>query len=377
MIQRILEQELEGRLFKGKILLLIGPRQVGKTTLMRHFLEKEKGKTLWLNCDNPDDRLDLEDATITRLKTLIGSNRLVIIDEAQRVKNIGLTLKLIADNLPEVQVLASGSSALELANEIKEPLTGRKREFNLFPLSTQELVNNTSVREEKRLLDSRMIYGFYPEVINQSSQAVEILGELTSSYLYKDILTLDQVRKPVILQKLLLALALQVGSEVTFNELGNTVGIDKETAEKYIDLLEKSFVIFKLNSFSRNMRREIKKGKKIYFWDNGVRNAIINNFNSLPLRGDIGALWENFILSERMKFLHYNRINSHSYFWRTTTGMELDWLEERAGVIHAFEAKWNPNRRASLPSGFLKNYPDTVYQTVSPDNYMDFLLLTQ
>lgn len=374
MIQRILEQELRGRLFKGKVLLLIGPRQVGKTTLMRQLLEKEKGKTLWLNCDNPGDRLDLEDTNITRLKTLIGANRLVIIDEAQRVKNIGLTLKLIADGLPDVQVIASGSSALELANEIKEPLTGRKREFNLFPLSTQELVNNSSLREEKRLLASRMIYGFYPEVINQPSEAVEILEELTSSYLYKDILTLDQVRKPVILQKLLLALALQVGSEVSFNELGNTVGIDKETAEKYIDLLEKSFVIFKLNSFSRNMRREIKKGKKIYFWDNGVRNAIINNFNSLALRADVGALWENFILSERMKFLHYNRINPTFYFWRTTTGMELDWLEEKSGMIHAFEAKWNPNRRASLPSGFLGSYPGTVYQVVTPDNYTDFLL---
>lgn len=374
MIQRILGQALEKRLFKGKVLLLLGPRQVGKTTLMKQLLEKEKGNTLWLNCDNPDDRLDLEDATITRLKTLIGANRLVIIDEAQRVKNIGLTLKLIADGLPEVQVIASGSSALELANEIKEPLTGRKREFNLFPLSTQELVNDASIREEKRLLESRMIYGLYPEVVNHPSQAVEILEELTSSYLYKDILTLDQIRKPVILQKLLLALALQVGSEVTFNELGNTVGIDKETAEKYIDLLEKSYVIFKLNSFSRNMRREIKKGKKIYFWDNGVRNAIINNFNSLALRNDLGGLWENFILSERMKFLHYTRLNPNFYFWRTTTGMELDWLEERGGMIHAFEAKWNPKRRASLPSGFLESYPGTVYNVVTPENYMEFLL---
>lgn len=374
MIERLLERALKERLYQGKALLLMGPRQVGKTTLLRQLIEDEKQSCLWLNCDNTDDRLDLEEATITKLKSIIGSHKLLIIDEAQRVKNIGLTLKLIVDGIPGVQVIASGSSALELANEMKEPLTGRKREFNLFPLSTQEMVNHTSKREERRLLEMRLVYGFYPEVINRPSNAREILEELTDSYLYKDILNLDQVRKPVILQKLLLALALQLGSEVTYNELGNTVGIDKETAEKYIDLLEKSFVIFKLNSFSRNMRREIKKGKKIYFWDNGIRNVIINNLNQLPLRNDKGALWENFIISERMKYLHYNRLRSNVYFWRTTTGLELDWLEERGGALHAFEAKWNPKRRALLPASFREAYPGTIHQVVSPDNYLDFLL---
>jgi predicted AAA+ superfamily ATPase len=373
MITRVIESEIKNRLNQGKVLLVIGPRQVGKTTLLRQLIDREKLDALWLNCDNPDDRSDLEDVTITKLKAVIGNHALVIIDEAQRVRNIGLTLKLIADGMPDVQVIASGSSALELANEIKEPLTGRKRELSLYPISTGEMIAHSSQREERRMLDTRLIYGFYPEVVNKPSEAEEVLEELTSSYLYKDILTLDQVRKPVILQKLLLALALQVGSEVTFNELGNTIGIDKETAEKYIDLLEKSYVIFKMNSFSRNMRREIKKGKKIYFWDNGVRNAIINNFNTLSLRNDVGALWENFIISERMKFLHYNRIKTNIYFWRTTTGMELDWLEEKGGVIHAFEAKWNPKRRSSLPSGFEEAYPNTLFHKVSPDNYMDFL----
>ncbi len=374
MINRIIEAELLKRIHQGKLLLVVGPRQVGKTTLMRQLVKELNTDELWLNCDNPDDRLSLQEATLTSLKTLIGSRKLIFIDEAQRVQNIGLTLKLLTDNFPEVQVVASGSSALDLANTINEPLTGRKREFQLYPFSTEELCLNSSEREEKRLLEDRLIYGFYPEVINQPADAQEALREITSSYLYKDLLSLDEVRKPAVLQKLLLALALQVGSEVTFNDLGNTIGIDKETAEKYLDLLEKAFVIFRLNSFSRNMRREIKKSRKIYFWDNGVRNAIINNFNSLDLRTDVGPLWENFIISERMKYLSYHRIATNVYFWRTTTGKELDWLEERGGKLYAFEAKWNPERRAKLPLGFEDAYPDTEFQVVHRENYQAFLM---
>lgn len=373
MITRQIESELRTRLYKGKLLVIVGPRQVGKTTLMKQILNFPNDAVLWLNCDNPDDRLGLQDTTVSSLRSLIGDYKLVVIDEAQRVSNIGLTLKILADEFPEVQVLASGSSALELANSIKEPLTGRKREFQLYPISTQELCEHTSPREELRLLEKRLVFGFYPEVINHPSDAREALQEISSSYLYKDILSLQEVRKPAILQKLLLALALQVGSEVTFNDLGNTVGIDKETAEKYLDLLEKAFVIFRLNSFSRNMRREIKKSKKIYFWDNGVRNAIINNFNSLELRTDKGALWENFLISERMKYLSYHRIATNVYFWRTTTGKEIDWLEEREGKLFAFEAKWNPERKAKLPLGFEEAYPNTEFQIVHRENYIDFL----
>ena len=373
MISRQIEPELQKRIHQGKLLVITGPRQVGKTTLMKQVLDFPNEKVLWLNCDNPDDRQSLFDATTSALKSLIGGYKLVVIDEAQRVPNIGLTLKILADEFPDVQVIASGSSALDLANSIKEPLTGRKREFQLYPISTAELCLHTSPREEKRLLEQRMIFGFYPEVINHPSERQEALQEITSSYLYKDILSLADVRMPTVLQKLLLALALQIGSEVTFNELGNTIGIDKETAEKYIDLLEKAFVVFRLNSFSRNMRRELKKSRKIYFWDNGVRNAIINNFNSLDLRNDKGALWENFIISERMKYLSYNRIHSHVYFWRTTTGKELDWLEERDGKLFAFEAKWNPERRSKLPLGFREAYPGTEFQVVNRENYLDIL----
>ncbi len=373
MITRQIESELRARLHKGKLLVIVGPRQVGKTTLMKQVLNFPNDTVLLLNCDNPDDRLGLQETTVSSLRSLIGDFKLVVIDEAQRVSNIGLTLKILADEFPEVQVLASGSSALELANSIKEPLTGRKREFQLYPISTQELCEHTSPREELRLLEKRLVFGFYPEVINHPADAQEVLQEISSSYLYKDILSLQEVRKPAILQKLLLALALQVGSEVTFNDLGNTVGIDKETAEKYLDLLEKAFVIFRLNSFSRNMRREIKKSKKIYFWDNGVRNAIINNFNSLELRTDKGALWENFLISERMKYLSYHRIYTNVYFWRTTTGKEIDWLEEREGKLFAFEAKWNPERRARLPLGFEEAYPNTEFRIVHRENYIDFL----
>lgn len=374
MIHRIIETELLKRIHQGKLLLVVGPRQVGKTTLMRQLLKKLGVEGLWLNCDNPDDRLSLQEVTLTSLKSLIGDRKLIFIDEAQRVQNIGLTLKLLTDNFPEVQVVASGSSALDLANTINEPLTGRKREFQLYPFSSEELCLHSSEREEKRLLEDRLVYGFYPEIINYPADAQEALREITSSYLYKDLLSLEEIRKPAILQKLLLALALQVGSEVTFNDLGNTIGIDKETAEKYMDLLEKAFVIFRLNSFSRNMRREIKKSRKVYFWDNGIRNAIINNFNSLDLRTDKGALWENFIISERMKYLAYHRIPTNVYFWRTTTGMELDWLEERGGKLYAFEAKWNPERRAKLPLGFGEAYPETEFQVVHRENYLEFLI---
>jgi len=373
MITRQIESELQNRVHKGKLLVIVGPRQAGKTTLMKQVLDFPNDTVLWLNCDNPDDRLSLQQATTSSLKALIGVYKLVVIDEAQRVMNIGLTLKILADEFPEVQVIASGSSALDLANSIKEPLTGRKREFQLYPISIEELCMYTSPREEQRLLGQRLIFGFYPEVINHPTDAQEALQEISSSYLYKDILSLEEVRKPAILQKLLLALALQVGSEVTFNDLGNTVGIDKETAEKYLDLLEKAFVIFRLNSFSRNMRREIKKCRKIYFWDNGVRNAIINNFNSLDLRTDKGALWENFLISERMKYLSYHRIHSNIYFWRTTTGKEIDWLEEREGKLFVFEAKWNPERRVKLPLGFEEAYPNTEFRVVHRENYLEIL----
>ncbi len=301
MIPRIIESAILDDLFKRKVIIITGPRQVGKTTLLELLKTENKVKALWLNCDEPDIRLMLEDATSTRLKELIGNNELVFIDEAQRVKNIGITLKLLVDTLKEVQVIATGSSALELANQINEPLTGRKIDYHLFPISTGEMVQHTSNLEEGRLLEQRLIYGYYPEVINHPAQAQRTLLELSNNYLYKDLLSLEAIRKPALLEKIITALALQIGNEVSFSELSQLIGADHKTIEHYIQLLEKCYILFQLTAFSRNLRNEIKKGRKIYFYDNGIRNAIIKNFNPVGLRQDTGALWENYLMSERRK----------------------------------------------------------------------------
>ena len=301
MIPRIIKNQVTNDLFQGKAIIITGPRQVGKTTLLESIRAESGIKGVWLNCDEPDIRAQLENVTSTQLKVLLGDARIAFIDEAQRVKNIGLTLKLIVDNIKDLQVIATGSSALELANEINEPLTGRKREYHLYPLSTEELVHASSKLDEQRLLDQRLIYGFYPDIINRPAQAKTSLMELSDTYLYKDLLTLQEIRKPVLLEKLVTALALQVGSEVVYHEVAQTIGADSKTAERYIQLLEKCFIIFQVSAYSRNLRNEIKKGKKIYFYDNGIRNAVIKNFNPLSLRQDTGILWENFMMSERME----------------------------------------------------------------------------
>ena len=375
MIKRAIYQTIKDNLFKGKAIVLTGARQVGKTTLLKQLLsENNSGSVLTLNCDEPDICLMLENVTSSQLKNLIGNHTLVLIDEAQKVNNIGLTLKLIVDNLPDVQVVATGSSAFELRNKLNEPLTGRKFEYRLYPFSTDELVKNSSAIEERRLLEQRMIFGMYPDVINQPSDKTKILRELTNSYLFKDILSYKDIRNPVSLSKLLTMLALQVGSEVSYNELSRSIGIDKETVERYLDLLEKVFVVFRLNSFSRNIRNELKKSKKVYFYDNGIRNAIINNYQPLELRNDVGALWENFFISERKKMIDYNDLYSNTYFWRTHSQQEIDYIEERDGIIHAFEIKWKENKKSSLPSSFATSYPEHTFDVITPSNYLNFLM---
>ena len=374
MINRAILPSLKNRLFKGKVMVLTGPRQVGKTTLLKQLTDHfERKLVLSLNCDEPDICLLLENVSSTQLKSLVGKNTVILIDEAQKVKNIGLTLKLMVDNFPEIQIVATGSSAFELRNKLNEPLTGRKYEYHLYPFSTQELVQYSSIIEERRMLEQRMIYGMYPDVINHPSDKLRLLLELTNSYLFKDVLAYNDVRRPEELNKLLTALALQVGSEVSYNELGRTLGIDKETVERYLDLLEKVFVIFRLTSFSRNLRNELKKSRKIYFYDNGVRNALINNFSPLALRTDVGALWENFILSERRKRNDYNEIHVNSYFWRTQTQQEIDLIEEKDGVLYAFELKWKENKKSNLPNSFATAYPQHRFEIITPMNYMEFL----
>ena len=376
MINRANNFQFKQWMFRGKVLILIGSRQVGKTTLIseisKNFAQED---VLFVNCDESDVRAVLENSSSTALKAFIGSKKLFIIDEAQRIKGIGLTLKLIADTLKEVQVIATGSSAFDLRNKLEEPLTGRKIVIELFPISTQEMVKHTSYLEEKRMLEQRMIYGMYPEIINNPTDAKKLLKELSDSYLFKDILSYKDIRQPDALRKLLTALSLQVGSEVSYNEIGNLIGLDKETVERYIDLLEKSFVVFRLTSLSRNGRNELKKSRKIYFYDNGVRNAVINNFNPLSLRADVGDLWENFMISERRKTLHYNQIFANTYFWRTHTQQEIDYIEEREGKLFAYEFKWSEKKKAKLPKLFAELYPENEFELINSKNYMENFVL--
>ena len=376
MINRANNLQFKQWMFRGKVLILIGSRQVGKTTLIseisKGFAQED---VLFVNCDESDVRAVLENSSSTVLKSFIGSKKLFIIDEAQRVKGIGLTLKLIADTLKDVQVIATGSSAFDLRNELEEPLTGRKIVIELFPISTQEMVNHTSYIEEKRMLEQRMIYGMYPEIINNPTDAKKLLKELSDSYLFKDILSYKDIRQPDALRKLLTALSLQIGSEVSYNELGNLIGLDKETVERYIDLLEKSFVVFRLTSLSRNGRNELKKSRKIYFYDNGVRNAVINNFNPLSLRSDVGDLWENFMISERRKTLHYNQIFANTYFWRTHTQLEIDYIEEREGKLFTYEFKWSDKKKAKIPKLFSELYPENEFELINAKNYMENFVL--
>lgn len=374
MITRDLQSVIENNLFKGKIIVLIGPRQVGKTTLLIQIKDKLQMPALMLNCDEPESRALLTDTNIVRLKQFIGSNKLLFIDEAQRVKNIGLTLKLLVDNIKEVQLIVTGSSSLELSNEISEPLTGRKYEYNLFPFSVKELAGYSSVLQERQLLEQRLIYGSYPEIINRPAEAAESLFNLVGSYLYKDLLAFNDVRKPSQLEKLVEALALQVGREVSYTELGQIIRADNQTVERYIDLLEQSFVLFRLRAFSGNLRNEIKKGRKIYFYDNGVRNAVIQNFSPLKLRQDTGALWENYFVSERIKYNHYARNFVKSYFWRSFQQQEIDLVEKDNASLTAYELKWNPRKQPKIPKTFLNAYPIQDSFTVNTDNYLDFLL---
>ncbi len=328
-----------------------------------------------MNADEADILEVLTNAvTSTQLGQLIGqTNKLVVIDEAQQIPDIGKKLKLIHDTFPEIQLIATGSSSFDLQNKTAEPLTGRKITFQLFPLSFKEIAENSGLMEAKRLLETRLIYGFYPDVVKNPGREKEILVEIAQSYLYKDILQLDFVRKPAHVEKLLRALAFQVGSEVNFHELAQTIGnIDTATVEKYLDLLEKAFVIFKLPALNRNLRNEIKKGKKYYFYDTGIRNVLISNFSIPEMRQDKGALWENFLISERMKVNQYDSRYVNSYFWRTHDRAEIDYIEDEDGVLNAFEMKWK-EQKIKFPASFLEAYPDHKTNLISKTNFEGFV----
>jgi len=372
MIRRTLQSAIERSLFQGKAIIIYGARQVGKTTLLSALRAKCDAPSIYLNCDEPDIRQSLSGKTSTELIALVGQNLLVLIDEAQRVPNIGLTIKLLTDTAPGIQVVATGSSAFELSNRIVEPLTGRKREFRLYPFSLEELGQLYSPLEIGRLVERFMVTGLYPEVINAPDRSAETLRELSRSYLYKDILSLRQIRNPEALERLIQSLALQVGNEVSVNELAGQVGMDNKTVESYLRILEQSFILFRLGSYSRNLRNELKRSRKIYFVDTGIRNAVINNLNPTTLRADVGGLWENFVITERMKWNHNHERFPNGYFWRNRQRQEIDYIEEDGGVLRGYEIKWR-EQRFKIPSAFKVAYPDCPVHLVSRENLRDFL----
>jgi len=373
MIKRVAERKITSVLKQNKAVILLGARQVGKTTILKQLFQ-HGDDVLWLNGDDADVQSVLSNITSTRWRAIIGQNKTLIIDEAQYVENIGVKLKQITDQISDIQLIATGSSSFDLANKINEPLTGRKREIMLFPLSFGEMAEHHGLLDERRLLEHRLIFGYYPEVVSNFGEEKSVLKELINSYLYKDIFKWERIRKPDKIVKLLQALAFQVGQLVSYNELGQICGLDSKTVEQYIILLEQSFIIFRLSAFRRNLRNELKNSKKIYFWDNGIRNALISNFNPVEIRNDVGALWENFIISERIKKVNNNDIWLNYWFWRTQQQQEIDYIEEMDGKISAFEFKWNPTVKIKTNMSFLETYPNSSLNVINRENFEDFLL---
>lgn len=376
LVKRKIQASIEKSLFKGKIIIIYGARQVGKTTLVKEIQKKYARDSAYFNCDEMDIRQALTDKTSTELKAFLGNSRLIILDEAQRVKNIGLTLKLLVDNFPETQVIATGSSSFDLSNEISEPLTGRKYEYFLYPFSLEELASIYSGAELDRLLERRLVFGMYPEIVRDGGETEKKLGSLAQSYTIKDVLQYQNIKNPEVLEKLLQALALQIGNEVSYNELANLVGVDKNTVASYIQILEKAFIVFRLRPFSRNLRNELKKLRKIYFFDTGIRNALINNLNPLNLRQDGGALWENFMISERIKYNGNNGRSANGYFWRTLQKQEIDYLEEYKGKLAGFEFKWKKSK-FRIPKAFSEAYKGSKVELINRENYKSFAGINQ
>lgn len=373
MIHRELEEQITSLLGSGKAIIIMGARQVGKSTLLDTIF-RHRTDVLWMTGDDLDIQELFSQMTSSRIKALLGNSKILIIDEAQRIPDIGLRLKLITDQIKDVQVVATGSSSFELASKVNESLAGRKREFRMFPVSFSEMVSHTNLLEELRLIPHRMIYGYYPEVVSNPGSEVAILKELSDSFLYKDILSFENINKPDKIVRLLKAFAFQIGSQVSYNEVGQMVGLDSKTVERYVDILEKSYIIFRLGSFSRNLRNELKASRKIYFWDLGIRNLLIGNLAQVENRTDVGALWENFVISERLKHNFYHSSIAQSFFWRTQQQREIDYLEEENCQLCAYEFKWNDKKSSvRVPQSFAKAYPEASFQVITPKNIDGFL----
>jgi len=372
MIYRKLEEIIRSRLFSEKAIVVIGARQTGKTTSVNNIISNLQNVAV-LNGDDMVVRALLSSANSAQIRAIIGNSKILFIDEVQRIENIGLTAKIIVDNFRDVQLILSGSSAFEIKNSLSESLTGRKWQFIMYPVTWKELEKTYGYLQALQQLEHRMIYGMYPEIITHPADEKERLKQLIDSYLYNDLLSFAKIKKPDVLEELLRALALQMGNEVSFNELSQLLKIDKNTVKTYIEILEKGFIIFKLSSYNNNLRDELKFAKKIYFWDNGIRNALINNFNPFSMRNDIGALWENFMISERMKKNNYDNPYAKSFFWRTASQNEIDYIEENNGEIMAFEFKWNEKKRSKKIKSFTNSYQKETI-TINPSNFQELFL---
>lgn len=374
IIERIIENTLLQKLQPGKVILLLGPRRVGKTFLLNKVITKFSEKKIFWNGEDLSVHDLLKKRSVQNYKNIIGNSEIIFIDEAQKIPEIGLILKLIIDSFPNIKIVATGSSAFDIKNSTGEPLTGRKRDLFLFPLSEKELIEYEKVEQRTDNLKERLIYGSMPEIIygKSKNEKQEYLRELMNSYLLKDILIYENVKNSAKIFDLLRMIAFQIGNEVSLNELSKKLAISKNTVERYLDLLEKVFIVFRIRGFSKNLRKEIVKSSKWYFIDNGIRNAVISNFNSLTFRDDVGALWENYMISERIKYQSYNNIFSNNYFWRTYDQQEIDFIEEREGNLFAYEFKWKP-QNLKIPKAWAKAYPESQFNIITSENYFEWV----
>ncbi|RXR33633.1 ATP-binding protein [Flavobacterium piscinae] len=373
--KRAVLADFHSKLKPNKVLILLGARRVGKTQLIRKYLENAEEKVLQLNGEDVNDARLLEERSLANYSKLLQNISLLVIDEAQNITDIGLILKFIVDTIDGIKVIATGSSMFDLANKLGEPLVGRKSTLYLFPLAQQEFQQFENYKQTTENLETRLLYGGYPELTHYESwdEKKEYLKEIVNAYLLKDILIFEGIKNADKIYDLLRLIAFQIGKEVSLQELGNQLQMSKNTVERYLDLLSKVFILFKVEGFSRNLRKEITKSSRWYFFDNGIRNAIINNFTTLNNRTDVGDLWENYLASERMKKQAYQKMSKQNYFWRTYDQQELDWLETEADSINAFEFKWNENKKSKIPIAFAKAYPEATFEVINKQNYLEFI----
>lgn len=375
-IERLIKSKILQSFVPNKVVVLLGARRTGKTYLIRKLMDEFNEPALFMNGDDITTLDVLQNRSVVHYKNILGNTRILIIDEAQQIPDIGLSLKLMADSISGLKILVTGSSAFDISNKLGEPLTGRKTTFFLFPFSQAEFSNHENMLETRSRLNERLVYGTYPELLHipQREGKQNYLRELVSSYLLKDIIAFDGIRNSDKILSLLRLIAFQTGKEVSLPELGRQLGLHKNTVESYLDLLSKTYVIFNVGAFSRNLRSEISKSKRWYFFDNGIRNALIGNFNELHVRNDQGQLWENYVISERLKYQQNKQMIVANYFWRTYSQQEIDWVEEQEGKLFAYEIKWNENKHAIMPAAWKAAYPDSSFEVINPSNYLQWIL---